>query len=81
MMPSITLSCSEATFVTERPIKGIRGSESLYLQLDHPAVQDIFVRRGGAVGLKHVARVGHPVLQLLQPVVEQLVLGHDAVDP
>lgn len=52
----------------------------LYLQLDHPAVQDIFVCCGSAVGLQHVAGVGHPVLQLFQPLGEQLVLSDDAVD-
>jgi len=52
-----------------------------YLQFDHPAVQDVFISGGRAVGLQHVAGVGDPVLKLLQPLGEHLVLSDDPVDP
>lgn len=52
-----------------------------YLQLNHSAIQDIFVGRGGAVRLQHVAGVSHPVLQLFQALGEKLVLSDYSVDP
>lgn len=61
------------------PARGL--GEASYLQLDHAAVQNVFVGGGGAVGLQHVAGVDHPVLQLLQALGEELVLREDPVDP
>lgn len=54
---------------------------TLYLQLDHPAIKNIFVSSGGTVSLQHVAGVSHPVLQLLQPLGEKLVLSDYSVKP
>ena len=51
-----------------------------YLQFDHPAVKDIFVCCGCTVGLQHVACVGHPVLQLFEPLGKHLVFGDYPVD-
>lgn len=53
----------------------------LYLQLDHPAIENIFVSGGCAVCVQHVAGVSHPVLQLLQSLGEKLVLRDNSVNP
>lgn len=50
------------------------------LEFDHPAVQHVLVCGGCAVGLQHVTGVGHPVLQLLQALREQLVLRHHTLN-
>lgn len=55
-------------------------SDVLYLQFDHSAIKNVFVNSRGTVSLQHVAGVSHPVLQLLQPLGEELVLSDYSVD-